>query len=122
MSKQKHPVNIDWVFLFDTPEFIERRIHLIREQKVILDKDLAELYMVSTRDLNKAVKINLERFPEDFMIQLSLEEFKNLMFQFGTSSWGGARKLPYVFTELGVAMLSYVLNSSRAVQMNIFIS
>lgn len=104
-----------------TPEFIEMRIYLVRGQKVILDRDLAELYMVSTRDLNKAVKRNLERFPEDFMIQLSSEEFKNLMFQFGTSSWGGTRKLPYVFTELGVAMLSSVLNSSHAVQMNIYI-
>ncbi len=104
-----------------TSEFIERRIHLFRGQKVILDSDLADLYRVETRDLNKAVKRNIDRFPVDFMFQLSQKEFENLMFQFGTSSWGGRRKFPYVFTELGVAMLSSVLNSDRAIQINILI-
>ncbi len=77
------------------------------------------MYGVATRDLNKAVKLNLDRFPEDFMFQLNSAEYKNLMFQFGRSRWGGTRKLPYAFTELGVAMLSSVLNSKRAIQMNI---
>ena len=104
-----------------TPEFIERRIHLIRGQKVILDKHLAELYQVPTKNLNLAVKRNIERFPVDFMFQLSKSEFENLRFQFETSSWGGSRYQPFVFTELGVAMLSSVLKSDRAVQMNIFI-
>lgn len=78
----------------------------IREQKVMLDSDLAELYGVTTGNLNKAVKRNLKRFPDDFMFQLSKEEFNNLIFQNGTSSWGGTRKEPSVFTEQGVAMLS----------------
>ncbi len=104
-----------------TPEFIERRIYIMRGQKVMLDKDLAELYLVGTRDLNKAVKRNEQRFPADFMFQLNKKEFEILMFQFGTSRWGGTRKLPYVFTELGVGMLSSVLKSDRAVQMNIYI-
>ncbi len=77
------------------------------------------MYGVATRDLNKAVKLNLDRFPEDFMFQLNSAEYKNLMFQFGRSRWGGTRKLPYAFTELGVAMLSSVLNSKRAIQVNI---
>jgi hypothetical protein len=98
---------------------IERSILLIRGLKVMLDRDLAELYGVQTRDLNKAVRRNSDRFPSDFMFQLTLEEYKILMFQFGTSRWGGTRKLPYAFTELGVAMLSSVLNSKRAVQVNI---
>ena len=87
-------------------EQIERAILLIRGQKVLLDKDLAMLYQVSTSNLNKAVSRNLDRFPEDFMFQLPEEEFKNLKFHFGTSSWGGPRKLPRAFTEQGVAMLS----------------
>ena len=85
----------------------------------MIDKDLASLYGVETRNLNKAVNRNIERFPEDFMFQLSKEELENLMFHFGTSSWGGTRKLPYVFTEQGVAMLSCVLRSKRAVKVNI---
>jgi len=97
---------------------IERSILLLRGLKVMLDRDLAELYGVQTRDLNKAVQRNGDRFPSDFMFQLTLEEYKNLMFQFGTSRWGGTRKLPYAFTELGVAMLSSVLNSKRAVHVN----
>ncbi|MBM4041533.1 MAG: ORF6N domain-containing protein [Planctomycetes bacterium] len=87
-------------------ERIEMAILLIRGEKVLLDRDLARLYAVSTRDLNKAVSRNLDRFPPDFMFQLTSEEFTNLMFQIGTSSWGGRRKLPRAFTEQGVAMLS----------------
>ena len=105
-------------------EVIESKIFLLRGQKIMLDKDLAELYGVETRDLNKAVKRNIDRFPDDFMFQLSVEEFQNLMFHFGTSSdarWGGTRKLPYAFTEQGVTMLSGVLSSTRAVQVNIAI-
>ncbi len=101
-------------------EIIEKKILLIRGEKVMLDADLAELYGVETKMLIRAVKRNLERFPEDFMIQLGAGEFENLRFQFGTSSrWGGRRYLPYAFTEQGVAMLSSVLNSERAVKVNI---
>jgi hypothetical protein len=100
-------------------ERIEKCILLLRGQKVILDKDLAALYGASTKNLNKAVSRNLDRFPDDFMFQLDLQEVINLKFQFGTSSWGGTRKLPRAFTEQGVAMLSSVLNSKRAVQVNI---
>ena len=85
----------------------------------MLDKDLAQLYKGTTGNLNKAVKRNALRFPEDFMFQLSKEEFENLIFHFGTSNWGGTRKLPYAFTENGVAMLSSVLNSKRAILVNI---
>ncbi|MBI2428388.1 MAG: ORF6N domain-containing protein [Ignavibacteriales bacterium] len=102
-------------------EVIERRILLVRGQKVMLDKHLAELYGVQTRDINKAVNRNIDRFPKDFMFQLSSREFKNLMFHFGTSSWGGTRKRPRVFTEHGILMLSSVLRSKRAVQANIVI-
>jgi hypothetical protein len=100
-------------------ERIEKSIFLIRGEKVILDKDLAILYEVSTGNLNKAVNRNVDRFPKDFMFQLTEEEFKNLMFQFGTSSWGGTRKLPRAFTEQGIAMLSSVLRSKRAILVNI---
>ncbi len=100
-------------------QIIENKILFIREKKVMLDKDLAVLYGVETFNLNKAVKRNIDRFPEDFMFQLTKEEFKNLIFQFGTSSWGGTRKLPFAFTENGVAMLSSVLNSKRAIQVNV---
>ncbi|WP_216849010.1 ORF6N domain-containing protein [Pedobacter sp. L105] len=86
-------------------EIVMNKIFLIRGMKVMLDKDLAELYQVQTRNLNQAVNRNLKRFPEeDFMFQLTDDEFKNLMFQNGTSSWGGTRKLPYVFTELCKAL------------------
>jgi hypothetical protein len=98
---------------------IESAILLIRGEKVLLDKDLALLYGVSTSVLNKAVTRNIDRFPPDFMFQLKREEFDNLKFHFGTSSWGGARKLPRAFTEQGVAMLSGVLKSKRAVRVNI---
>ncbi len=100
-------------------ERIEQMILSLQGQKVILDKDLAALYEVSTSNLNKAVSRNIERFPRDFMFQLSAMEFNDLKFHFGTSSWGGTRKLPRAFTEQGVAMLSSVLRSSRAVQVNI---
>lgn len=85
----------------------------------MLDRDLAELYEVETRALNQAVSRNLERFPEIFMFQLTQQEFDNLKSQIVTSSWGGTRKLPYVFTEQGVAMLSSVLRSKKAIQVNI---
>lgn len=98
---------------------IENRIFLIRGKKVMLDKDLAELYEVETRRLNEQVRRNIKRFPEDFMFQLTKQEFENLKSHFAISSWGGVRKLPLVFTEPGVAMLSSVLNSERAVQVNI---
>ena len=98
---------------------VESLIRVIRGQQVMLDRDLAELYGVETRRLNEQVKRNLERFPEDFMFQLTPNEFDNLMSQFATSSWGGVRKLPYAFTEQGVAMLSGVLKSTTAVEANI---
>ena len=100
-------------------EVITSKIYLIRNTKVMLDKDLAELYGVLTGNLNKAVKRNSKRFPEDFMFQLTKEEFENLRFQFGISSWGGTRSLPYAFTEQGVAMLSGILTSDRAIKVNI---
>lgn len=80
-------------------EIIEKKIILIRGQKVMLDKDLATLYGVITGNLNKAVNRNIDRFPDDFMLQLTSEEFKNLIFQFGISSWRGTRKLPRAFTK-----------------------
>jgi phage regulator Rha-like protein len=100
-------------------ELIEKKILLISGQKVMLDSDLAELYGVETKALVRAVKRNSERFPDDFMVQLTKEEFDNLKCHFGTSRWGGRRYLPYAFTENGVAMLSSVLNSNRAIQVNI---
>jgi len=104
------------------PERIERKIYLIRGQKVMIDSHLASLYGVKTKYLLRAVKRNRMRFPCDFAFQLNRSEFRNLRCQFGTSSlWGGRRYLPYVFTEQGVAMLSSVLNSPRAIQVNIAI-
>jgi phage regulator Rha-like protein len=101
-------------------ERIEQAIFLIRKQKVLLDQYLAALYGVETKTLVRAITRNKERFPPDFMFQLSKEEFRNLRYQFGTSSqWGGRRYPPYAFTEQGVAMLSSVLKSKRAVQVNI---
>ena len=99
------------------PLKIESLIHEIRGQKVMLDRDLAKLYGVTTGNLNKAVKRNIERFPERYMFQLNSEE--NLKFQNGISSWGGTRSLPYAFTEQGVAMLSSVLHSPTAIQISI---
>ncbi len=99
---------------------VMQAILLVRGEKVILDADLAKLYGVETKVLLQAVKRNLERFPQDFMFQLSEEEFKILRSQFVTSSqWGGRRYLPFAFTEQGVAMLSSVLRSRRAVLVNI---
>ena len=100
-------------------ELIRSKIYEIRGQKVMIDRDLAELYGVETRALNQAVKRNSDRFPEDFMFQLTKEEFENWKSQIVISSWGGVRKMPYAFTELGVAMLSSVLSSKLAIQMNI---
>ena len=100
-------------------DIILRKIYLIRNQKVILDKDLADLYGVSTGNLNKAVQRNIKRFPQDFMFKLTKGEFDNLIFQIGISSWGGTRKWPYAFTELGVAMLSSVLKSDQAILVNL---
>jgi hypothetical protein len=102
---------------------IERRIYLIREQKVMIDTDLAQLYGVPTFRLNEAVKRNRKRFPADFMFQLSKKEAESLTSQFAISKKGrgGRRTMPYVFTEQGVAMLSSVLNSEQAIQVNIAI-
>ncbi len=106
-----------------TLDLVERKIYNVRQQKVMLDSDLAKLYGVETKMFNRAVKRNLERFPEDFRFQLTKEEYESLRFQIGTSNKGrgGRRYMPYVFTEQGVAMLSSVLNSERAVQVNIAI-
>ena len=100
-------------------ERLERSILLIRNRKVTLSVELASLYQVEPRALIQAVKRNLNRFPGDFMFQLTAEEWENLKSQFVISSWGGSRTPPYAFTEQGVAMLSSVLNSERAVQENI---
>ena len=100
-------------------DIISSKIYLIRNQKVMLDKDLSELYAVETKQLKRQVRRNLERFPEDFMFELSQQEFDNLRSQFGTSSWGGSRYIPMAFTEQGVAMLSSVLNSPTAIKVNI---
>jgi regulator of replication initiation timing len=100
-------------------EVVMNKIYVIRNQKVMLDKDLADLYQVETKQLKRQVKRNIERFPEDFMFELTELEYENLRCQFGTSSWGGVRYLPIVFTEQGVAMLSSVLNSKIAIAVNI---
>ncbi len=100
-------------------EIITNKIYLIRDKKVMLDEDLAKLYGVETRRLNEQVKRNITRFPKDFMFQLKTEEYKSLMSQFAISNRGGRRKLPYAFTEQGVAMLSGILNSERAINVNI---
>ncbi|HNS17375.1 MAG TPA: ORF6N domain-containing protein [Bacteroidales bacterium] len=100
-------------------EVVMTKIYFIRGEKVMIDSDLAQLYEVETRRLNEQVRRNRDRFPEDFMFLLTQEEFDNLKSQIATSSWGGKRKLPYAFTEHGVLMLSSVLNSDRAVKVNI---
>ena len=111
MGQRESPTRIDKV---------ESRILLIRGRKVMLDRDLAELYGVDTKVLIQAVKRNLNRFPADFMFRVTRQEVANLRSQIVTSSsWGGRRTLPYAFTEQGVAMLSSVLRSKRAVQVNI---
>src|SRR5947207_4685869 len=103
-------------------ERVAQSIRWIRGQKVLLDSDLAALYDVTTGNLNKAVKRNSDRFPSDFMFELEPEELTNLKFQFGISRWGGRRRSrPHVFTEQGIAMLSSVLNSERAIKVNIAI-
>jgi hypothetical protein len=100
-------------------EIVMTKIYNIRECKVMLDIDLAELYEVETKYLKRQVRRNIDRFPEDFMFELNKEEFENLRCQIGTSSWGGIRYMPMAFTEQGVAMLSSVLNSARAIKVNI---
>ena len=100
---------------------IHNKIHEVRNQKVMLDFDLAALYEVETRVLNQAVKRNADLFPADFMFELSKKEFTNLRSQIDTSSWGGTRYMPMAFTEQGVAMLSGILNSDRAIEVNILI-
>ena len=100
-------------------DIIKSKIYTLRGMQVMLDKDLAELYGVLTGNLNKAVKRNNKRFPTDFMFQLSTQEFENLRFQIGISSWGGLRALPYAFTEQGVTALSGVLKSPKAIEINI---
>ena len=100
-------------------EIVISKIYLIRNQKVMLDSDLAELYGVETKRLNEQVTRNINRFPEDFMFRLNENEYENLKSQFATSRHGGKRKLPLVFTEHGVLMLSSVLNSKQAIQVNI---
>jgi len=132
---------MDFALVFDmekqfSVQELGRKIYFIRGHRVMFDSDLAELYEVLTRNLNKAVQRNIERFPSDFMFQLTQEEYRilrfqigtlnapNLKFQIGTSSLtghGGRRKLPFVFTEQGVAMLSSVLRSARAAQVNVTI-
>lgn len=108
MLKNSHPF---------PPERIEKAIYVFRDERVILDSDLAEIYGVSTKNLNKAVKRNLDRFPDDFMFRLTDEEFESLRFQIGTSNEtrGGRRYLPYVFTEHGALMAANILNSRLAV-------
>ena len=100
-------------------EVIATKIFEIRGKKVMFDHDLAKLYGVETRYLTRQVRRNIERFPDDFMYQLTIQDVMNLKCHFGTSRWGGIRKPPYVFTEQGVAMLSSVLNSKRAIKVNI---
>ena len=100
-------------------EVLISKIHYIRGYKVMLDQDLAELYNVPTKRLNEQVKRNIDRLPSDFMFQLTVEEFDNLKSQFATASWGGRRVAPYAFMEHGVLMLSSVLNSERAIKVNI---
>ncbi len=102
-------------------QLIRKKIYEIRGYKVMLDFDLAMLYKVETKVLNQAVKRNNKRFPSDFMFQLTKEEYQILMSQFVTSSWGGTRKLPFAFTEQGVAMLSGILNNDIAIEVNISI-
>jgi len=114
MSKAAHSHSI-------VPSKISQKIYFLRGHRVMLSTDLARLYGVEVRALIQAVQRNIDRFPSDFVFQLTADEQKNLQSQFVTSSWGGARRPPYAFTEQGVAMLSSVLRSARAVQVNIAI-
>ncbi len=116
MSKEKQLIPVSTFLSHDT---VERKIYLIRGKKVMFDRDLAALYGVDTGHFNQAVSRNLDRFPLDFMFKLSDREFDNLISQIGISSWGGTRKKPQVFTEHGILMLSSILNSKRAIQVNI---
>ncbi len=100
-------------------EKVINKIYLLRDKKIMLDFDLAELYNVETKQLKRQVKRNMRRFPKDFMFELTKKEFDNLRSQIGTSSWGGTRYLPMAFTEQGVAMLSSVLGSDTAIDVNI---
>ena len=100
-------------------EMVLEKIYIVRGYRVMFDRDLGSLYGVETKVLNQAVKRNISRFPEDFMFQISQNEFPILKSQFVTSRWGGVRKLPFAFTDNGIAMLSSVLTSERAVQVNI---
>ena len=100
-------------------EIVMAKIYVIRGIRVMLDKDLAELYQVETKQLKRAVRRNSGRFPDDFMFELSLKEFDNLRYQFGTSGWESVRYAPLAFSEQGVAMLSSVLNSEHAIRVNI---
>lgn len=100
---------------------IKDRIHEIRGMKVMLDFDLAQLYTIETKRLKEAVRRNIRRFPEDFMFELTLNEWDNLRTQFASSSWGGKRYSPFAFTEQGIAMLSSVLHSDVAIEINISI-
>ena len=100
-------------------EIVLEKIYTIRNEKVMLDMELAELYNVETKQLKRAVRRNIKRFPADFMFELTDAEFSSLRSQFGTSSWGGIRYAPMAFTEQGVAMLSSILKSDRAIQVNI---
>ena len=102
-------------------EVVMDKIYIIRGQKVMLDRDLAKLYNVETKVLKQAVRRNRDRFPDDFMFELKSEEFANLRSQSVTSSWGGSRYVPMAFTEQGIAMISSVLNSKQAIQVNIHI-
>jgi phage regulator Rha-like protein len=121
MPDQSKPLNAKQLAI--PAELIERRIYVIRDQKVMIDSDLADLYQILTKNLNRAVSRNRDRFPGDFMFQLTAEEAGSLRFRIGASNEGrgGRRYLPYAFPEHGVAMLSSVLNGVRAVQMNIAI-
>lgn len=118
-----HKKNLTTTSVAVSVQIIERRIYLIRGHKVMIDVDLAELYGVPTKALNQQVQRNRKRFPDDFMFQLTKEEAENLRSQFATSNAGrgGRRTLPYAFTEPGVAMLSSVLNSEHAIEVNILI-
>ena len=117
MAKTKNELPVKPAMTADSN--IQNLIYTLRGQKVMIDKDLADLYGVETAQLNRQVKRNIERFPDDFMFKLNKEETDNLKCQFGTSSWGGDRHLPYAFTENGVAMLSGVLRSKTAIEVNI---
>ncbi|MCX6310063.1 MAG: ORF6N domain-containing protein [Bacteroidetes bacterium] len=111
MKKTKATINAD--------ENLINKIYFVRGMKVMIDRDLAELYGVLTKNLNLAVKRNAHRFPLDFMFQLTEDDYQNLRLQIETSSWGGNRRMPYAFTEQGVAMLSSILNSKQAIAVNI---